>query len=133
MFVNDCSLAGNTIDPVKYDLRALTRVIQENGPCTFNGAGYPDGNTSEPELNPYSWNEYANMLYVDQPIGTGFSYGTDDVVGTVSAAPAVWKLLQAFFAAFPVYECRDFGLFTESYGGHYGPGKSRDLFEPSWS
>jgi carboxypeptidase C (cathepsin A) len=60
------------------------------------------------------------MLYVDEPIGTGFSYGTDTVVGTVSAAPFVWKLLQAFFAQFPEYECRDFGLFTESYGTYWG-------------
>lgn len=63
------------------------------------------------------------MLYVDQPIGTGFSYGTESVNSTVAAAPYVWKLLQAFFALFPHYENRDFGLFTESYGGHYGPGK----------
>ena len=89
--------------------------MQENGPCQFYD------NSTTPSLNPYSWNEYANMLYVDEPIGTGFSYGTDTVVGTVSAAPFVWKLLQAFFAQFPEYECRDFGLFTESYGGHYGP------------
>jgi len=33
----------------------------------------------------------------------------------------VWKLLQAFYAQFPAYENRNFGLFTESYGGHYGP------------
>lgn len=60
-------------------------------------------------------------LYVDQPIGTGFSYGTDDAVSTIAAAPRVWNLLQAFYAQFPEYENRDFGLFTESYGGHYGP------------
>jgi carboxypeptidase C (cathepsin A) len=64
------------------------------------------------------------MLYVDQPIGTGFSYGTDPTTSTVTAAPYVWKLLQAFFAQFPQYENRDFGIFTESYGGHYGPGTS---------
>lgn len=88
---------------------------QENGPCQFyNGS-------SEPSLNPYSYNEYANMIYVDQPIGVGFSYGTDDVTSTVTAAPYVWTLLQAFYAQFPEYENRDFGLFTESYGGHYGP------------
>jgi carboxypeptidase C (cathepsin A) len=61
------------------------------------------------------------MLYVDQPIGTGFSYGTDPTTSTVTAAPYVWKLIQAFYAQFPQYENRNFGIFTESYGGHYGP------------
>jgi len=90
-------------------------LFQENGPCHFvNGA-------NTPSLNPYSFNEYANMLYVDQPIGVGFSYGTDSVTSTVTAAPYVWKLLQAFYTQFPQYENRDFGIFTESYGGHYGP------------
>ena len=94
---------------------SMIGLFQENGPCQFyNGA-------STPSLNPYSWNTYANMLYVDQPIGTGFSYGTDDATGTVSAAPYVWTLLQAFYAQFPQYQNRQFGLWTESYGGHYGP------------
>lgn len=61
------------------------------------------------------------MLYIDQPIGVGFSYGTDPVTSTVTAAPLVWNLIQAFYAQFPQYENRDFGIFTESYGGHYGP------------
>jgi carboxypeptidase C (cathepsin A) len=61
------------------------------------------------------------MLYVDQPVGTGFSYGTDDATSTVTAAKYVWNMLQAFYAAFPEYESRNFGLWTESYGGHYGP------------
>ncbi|TVY67495.1 Carboxypeptidase S1 [Lachnellula suecica] len=95
---------------------SMIGLFQENGPCQFYN------NASTPSLNPYSWNEYANMLYVDEPIGTGFSYGTETVNGTVEAAPFVWKLLQSFFKKFPQYECRDFGLFTESYGGHYGPG-----------
>ncbi|KAM3070492.1 hypothetical protein ACMFMG_010315 [Clarireedia jacksonii] len=94
---------------------SMIGLFQENGPCQFyNGA-------STPSLNPYSFNEYANMLYVDQPIGVGFSYGTDSVSSTVTAAPYVWNLIQAFYASFPAYESRDFGIFTESYGGHYGP------------
>ncbi|KAG8629467.1 hypothetical protein KVT40_003332 [Elsinoe batatas] len=94
---------------------SMIGLFQENGPCQFvNGA-------STPSLNPYSWNTFANMLYIDQPIGVGFSYGTDSVTSTVTAAPYVWKLLQAFYAQFPQYENRDFGIFTESYGGHYGP------------
>ncbi|MCJ1308039.1 hypothetical protein MMC25_001689 [Agyrium rufum] len=94
---------------------SMIGLFQENGPCHFvNGA-------STPSLNQYSWNSFANMIYIDQPAGAGFSYGTDSVTGTVAAAPLVWKLLQAFYAAFPQYENRNFGLFTESYGGHYGP------------
>ncbi|RKU44280.1 hypothetical protein DL546_001629 [Coniochaeta pulveracea] len=94
---------------------SMIGLFQENGPCQFyNGA-------STPSINPYSWNTHANMLYVDQPIGTGFSYGTDDATSTVTAAPFIWQFMQAFYTAFPQYENRDFGLFTESYGGHYGP------------
>ncbi|KAI0126724.1 putative carboxypeptidase S1 [Xylariales sp. AK1849] len=94
---------------------SMIGLFQENGPCHFVN------NETEPSVNPYSFNEYANMLYVDQPIGVGFSYGNDTVVSTVTAAPFVWNLIQAFFAQFPEYETRDFGIFTESYGGHYGP------------
>lgn len=94
---------------------SMVGLFQENGPCRFE-----DG-SSEPSLNPYSWNEYANMLYIDQPIGVGFSYGDNNVNSTTTAAPLVWKLVQAFFTQFPQYENRAFGLFTESYGGHYGP------------
>ena len=95
---------------------SMIGLFQENGPCTFNNVS---GTT--PVLNPNSWNSFANMIYVDQPIGTGFSYGTDSVTSTITAAPYVWKLLQAFYAQFPNYENHNFGLFTESYGGHYGP------------
>lgn len=94
---------------------SMIGLFQENGPCHF-----VDGST-EPTLNPYSWNSYANMIYVDQPIGVGFSYGTDDVTSTATAAPYVWKLIQAFYELHPEYESRDFAIFTESYGGHYGP------------
>jgi carboxypeptidase D len=94
---------------------SMIGLFQENGPCQFyNG-------DSKPSLNPYSFNEYANMIYIDQPVGTGFSYGTDPVSSTVTAAPYVWTLLQAIYTQFPQYQNRDFGIFTESYGGHYGP------------
>ena len=87
------------------------------GPCKFR----PGKENTAPVNNTFSFNNYANMLYIDQPIGTGFSYGDSPVASTTSAAPYVWKLIQAFYTAFPEYKSRDFGIFTESYGGHYGP------------
>ncbi|KAI6014409.1 Alpha/Beta hydrolase protein [Pisolithus microcarpus] len=96
---------------------SMIGLFQENGPCQVN----PDGETTR--LNPYSWNNVSNMIYIDQPIGTGFSYGTDTVNSTEAAAPFVWKAFQVLFEsqALAKYSSREFVLATESYGGHYGP------------
>jgi carboxypeptidase C (cathepsin A) len=48
-------------------------------PCSVS----PDSNSTT--LNKVSWNNHVNMLYIDQPLGTGFSYvslqnGTFDTI-----------------------------------------------------
>jgi len=92
-------------------------LFQENGPCHVNA----DGKTTE--LNPFSWNNISNMIYIDQPIGTGFSFGTDTVNSTEAAAPIVWTAFQILFESgeFSKFASREFIFATESYGGHYGP------------
>ena len=91
-------------------------LMQETGPCYFI-----DNNATSPIINPYSFNEYANMLYVDEPISVGFSFGTETASSSYPAAATVWVFLQSWYRHFPQYENRNFGLFTESYGGHIGP------------
>jgi len=95
---------------------SMIGLFQENGPCTVNA-------DNETVYNPYSWNNASNIIYVDQPIGTGFSYGTDTANSTVAAAPPVWTLFQMLFETglFSNYSSREIILGTESYGGHYGP------------
>ncbi|GAM84365.1 hypothetical protein ANO11243_023590 [Dothideomycetidae sp. 11243] len=98
---------------------SLIGVFLEVGPCSVN-ANYT------PILNPHSFNEVSNLLFISQPVGVGFSYGTTKVKTTEVAAKAVWEALQAFSVGLPVVDktvaIRDFNLFTSSYGGHYGPG-----------
>lgn len=95
------------------------------------------------------------MLFISQPIGTGFSYGEEiagslnpftgevenstfggvsgewsiedaDKLGTTElAAVATWHALQGLLGDLPQLdnkvENKTFNLWTESYGGHYGP------------
>lgn len=61
---------------------SLDGVNGEGGPCLIND----DSNSTT--LNPWSWNQHANMLYIDQPVQAGFSYdklvnGTFDTLQNV--------------------------------------------------
>ena len=49
-------------------LTSVQQAFGENGPCKVN----PDSNSTT--TNPRSWNAYSNMLYIDQPVQTGYSY-----------------------------------------------------------
>lgn len=96
---------------------SIIGAMQENGPCRINS----DATASS--SNPYSWNQHANMLYIDQPISTGFSYGNRNVYSTDQAAVRVWQFFQTFFSipTFSQYATRELTFWSESYGGHYGP------------
>lgn len=64
---------------------SMIGLMQENGPCIVNA----DSNSTE--LNPWSWNNYVNMLYIDQPNQVGFSY---DVAtnGTFDQIASAWDV-----------------------------------------
>ncbi|KAK4279627.1 hypothetical protein QN277_011375 [Acacia crassicarpa] len=74
--------------------------------------------------NDYGWDKVSNLLYVDQPIGTGFSYSTDmrdirhDEKGVSND---LYDFLQAFFTEHPQFQGNDFYITGESYAGHYIP------------
>ncbi|KAH8102251.1 alpha/beta-hydrolase [Cristinia sonorae] len=96
---------------------SMLGLFQEHGPCRITN------DSSTVVNNPTSWNEVANMLYIDQPIGVGFSHGSMTVNSSETAASDMWKFLQIFFkdSRFSKYQKNEFALWTESYGGHYGP------------
>ncbi|KAH8204107.1 hypothetical protein TruAng_001789 [Truncatella angustata] len=59
---------------------SVDQALGENGPCIAQS----DSNSTV--LNPWSWNNYANLLYIDQPTQTGFSYdvATPGVIDAVT-------------------------------------------------
>ncbi|KAH0200179.1 alpha/beta-hydrolase, partial [Aureobasidium melanogenum] len=62
--------------------------VNENGPCNLLN------NSRDAVNNPWSWNDRVNMLYIDQPVQTGFSYDTL-VNGTISEALSPFAVLPA--------------------------------------
>jgi carboxypeptidase D len=43
-------------------------MMTETGPCSVN----PDSNSTSP--NPWAWTRESDILFIDQPVQTGFSY-----------------------------------------------------------
>ncbi len=71
--------------------------------------------------NIYTWTRMANIIFVEQPSGVGFSFSqdTDDyTVGDAQAAEDVYHFLVNFVARYPQYANRKLYLSGESYGGH---------------
>ncbi|KAF4719430.1 hypothetical protein FOZ62_010062 [Perkinsus olseni] len=92
---------------------SILGLLMENGPCRL----LSDGITTE--YNPYGWNEVSNMIWLDQPAGTGYSMGKHEHSLT-EVRDDLYNFLQAFFHHFPEYN-RNFHLAGESFAGHYIP------------
>ncbi|CAL8172801.1 unnamed protein product [Prunus armeniaca] len=71
-------------------------------------------------LNPYSWNQVANILFLDSPVGVGFSYSntSSDLLsnGDKRTAEDSLAFLLKWFERFPQYKGREFYITGESYG-----------------
>ncbi|KAI9829758.1 MAG: Cell death protease [Sarea resinae] len=66
-------------------------------------------NNTQLQYNEGSWDEFANILFLDQPVGTGFSYvDTDSYIHELKTmGDQVVIFLEKWFALFPEYEHDD--------------------------
>jgi carboxypeptidase C (cathepsin A) len=73
--------------------------------------------------NPNAWNTIANMVFVEQPAGVGFSVNTATgfKYGDAQAALDNYRFVVGFMKAYPQFKNTPFYTTSESYGGHYMP------------
>jgi carboxypeptidase C (cathepsin A) len=102
-------------------------VMMEHSPVTqpLRPAGYCCL-SSDPELgiNQYAWTKATTMIYPEQPIGTGFSYGMYPEDENDVAAD-LYHFMQNFYSIFD--HLKDYKLFImgESYAGMFLPSVGR--------
>lgn len=73
---------------------------------------------------PTSWNVEYGYLVIDNPVGAGFSYTTDDGYCNETkecVARNLWSGLEQFYDLFPEQRGNDLYVTGESYAGHYVP------------
>ncbi|KAL6761011.1 Alpha/Beta hydrolase protein [Haematococcus lacustris] len=99
-------------------------VLFENGPYTLTANGTL-------EENEFGWDTYHHMIYVDQPINTGFSYSDDPrdrVYGEDMVGEDMLDFLRAFYQARPELQELPLYITGESYAGHYVPAVAHRVF-----
>ena len=86
-------------------------MFEENGPYKVS----PDLSLHE---NPYSWHQHATMMYVDNPIGVGFSHTSSEsryVTNEDEVAADFHKFLVGFYQRYPEYLDVPLYIFGERY------------------
>ncbi|KAI0349727.1 alpha/beta-hydrolase [Trametes cingulata] len=103
---------------------SLVGLTTENGPIHVltNGTWV---------LNNYSWSNLADMIWVDQPVGTGFS--TADSTGYVADEDQMGDdflgFLSNLVSVFPSLATRPLYLTGESYAGTFIPYIAKHIFQ----
>ncbi|XP_041477535.1 retinoid-inducible serine carboxypeptidase-like [Lytechinus variegatus] len=79
-----------------------------------------------------TWVSVANVLFIDNPVGTGYSYVTDSSAYTTNVSQIADDLvtcITAFFNKLPQFQTTPFYIFSESYGGKMTAAFSQKLLQ----
>lgn len=93
---------------------SLEAFFQENGRFTWQPGTYA------PVRNQYAWSNLSNILFIEQPVGTGFSTGKVTATTEEEIAQDVVKFLKNFEDTFGI---KNYSIYVsgESYAGRYVP------------
>ncbi|XP_024020358.1 serine carboxypeptidase-like 18 [Morus notabilis] len=102
---------------------SVSALLYEIGPLSFD---YSNSNTDTAPLilNPYSWTKVANIIFLDAPAGTGFSYSissegyptTDTLFGA-----QVFEFIKKWLVSHPKFIINPLYIGGDSYSGKIVP------------
>ncbi|XP_063940035.1 serine carboxypeptidase-like 2 [Daucus carota subsp. sativus] len=96
-------------------------LVYEIGPLQYDFSSF-DGGLPSLTLNPYSWTKIANMLFLDAPAGTGFSYATSEPYNSDSkTAQDTVKFLIEWLLDHPRFSRNPLYVAGDSYAGKLVP------------
>ncbi|ETS75363.1 hypothetical protein PFICI_12307 [Pestalotiopsis fici W106-1] len=93
---------------------SLEGLLQENGPFLWQYGTY------KPVPNPWSWSRLTNIVYIEQPIGTGFSTGTPSIHDENELSHQFMGFWKNFVDLFGLHGFKVY-ITGESYAGMYCP------------
>ncbi|KAG6910181.1 hypothetical protein DXG01_012630 [Tephrocybe rancida] len=92
---------------------------------------------AKPTQNEYSWTNLSSVLWVEQPVGTGFSQGVPNIKARIiiwngdenDLAAQLVGFLQQFLEVFSELKQKNFYVTGESYAGTYVPYIANYIYE----
>jgi vitellogenic carboxypeptidase-like protein len=100
---------------------SLYAIFEENGPFILK---------SKLELNPHTWTKSHSVIYIDNPVQTGYSFTNDGFAkNETKVGEDLYEALRQFFTLFPELQTNDFFVTGESYGGKYVPAASYTILK----
>lgn len=97
----------------------LSAFMYESGPVKFNSANYTGG-IPELILNEYTWTQKLNIIYLDAPVGTGYSYSTTQegyYTSDTLSAEATYQFLRKWLYDHPQFLENQLYIGGDSYSG----------------
>lgn len=99
---------------------SMDGALVESGPFRID-------NNGKAIMNPGSWHTRGDLVFIDQPIGTGFSSFNDENIDLFfdndldQVSERLMEFLKNYFQIFPLDQDKEIILAGESYAGQYIP------------
>ncbi|VFQ94629.1 unnamed protein product [Cuscuta campestris] len=98
----------------------LRAINQEIGPLLLEPVEYDDGSLPRLLPYPYSWTKVASFIFLDLPVGTGFSYATTSTAlqsDNLLTGTNAYEFLQKWLVENPQFLANPFYVGGDSYSG----------------